>query len=173
MTDPRYPIGPFLAPESPEAERVQTWIAGIESLPAELRAVVGRMRPEQLDTSYRPGGWTARQVVHHVLDSHINSYCRFKLGLTEDRPTIRGYDEGAWVLQPDARCGLDDTLDLLELLHRRWVVLLRALGPDELARTYYHPEPERHIPLWEAVGTYDWHGRHHLAHVELVADSRP
>ena len=170
MDDARYPIGPFLCDQRPDANQIRSWIEGIEALPAQLAERIASLSPDQLETPYREGGWTPRQVVHHLVDSHMNSILRFKLALTEDTPTIRPYDEARWVEQADAQgSSLEECVALLTHLHRRWGVLLRGLGDDDLDRAYYHPEPERNVPLWEAVGTYDWHGRHHLAHIELVS----
>ena len=164
----RYPIGRFRAPPEVTAPTVDGWIAEIERLPGELRRAVEPLSPEQLETRYRPGGWTIRQVVHHVVDSHLNSYVRFKWALTEDRPRIKTYYEERWAELPDygaAPVGL--SLELLDVLHRRWVVLLRALGPAELAREFLHPDTGV-VRLDVNIGIYAWHGRHHLAHVEGV-----
>jgi hypothetical protein len=143
-------------------------IEQIAALPTQIREAVARLGDARLDTPYREGGWTARQVVHHLVDSHVNSYCRFRLALTEDRPTIRPYDEKAWAELEDARTGaVDLSLDLLEALHRRWVVLLRAMNPEDFDREFVHPE-RGPMSLKTNVRLYAWHGRHHLAHLNLI-----
>jgi hypothetical protein len=169
-TDPRYPIGPFASdPESSEASR-RAHVDGIAALPAAMRRAVSGLGPAQLDTPYRPGGWTVRQVVHHVPDSHLNSYVRFKLALTEDAPTIRPYDEAAWARLPDTALEpVETSLALLESLHRRWVTLLRALPPEAFSRAFVHPESGA-TTLERAVALYDWHGRHHVAHIEALRE---
>ncbi len=169
--DLRYPIGRFAPPDDVDDGTLATWIDRIGSLPARLRALVEPLDDARLDTPYRPGGWTVRQVVHHLADSHLNSTVRFRWALTEDAPLIKAYDERAWAKLPDARDGPPAlSLDLLDALHRRWVVLLRALGPEERARTFTHPESGESIRLDVNVGVYAWHGDHHLAHVAALAE---
>ena len=170
MTDPdhdslRFPLGPFEAPATIDPEQVAAWIDEIERLPAELRVAVAPLSEPQLDTRYRPGGWTLRQVVHHLADSHLNSIIRFKWALTEERPTIKPYFEDRWAELADYQGPVEGSLALLEALHARWVVLLRSLGPDQLRRAFHHPELGADVPLDRNVGLYAWHGRHHLAHV--------
>ena len=146
------------------------WLAQIEALPRELRDAVAGLSDEQLDTPYRPGGWTLRQVVHHVPDSHLNSYVRFKWALTEDEPAIKTYDEARWADLADYRdLPIEASLEFLELLHRKWVVLLRSLTPEQWSRRFVHPEWGR-IDLATTAGTYAWHGRHHLAHITTTAE---
>jgi len=170
MNELRYPIGEFEPPDPITAEHVRRWIEEIERLPANLRAAVEPLSEEQLETPYRPGGWTVRQVVHHVCDSHMNSLVRFKWGLTEDRPTIKTYFEERWAELPDYRAvPIEDSLAFLDLLHRRWVVLLRSLGEEELERELVHPEWGP-VKLVRTIGLYAWHGRHHLAHVRRLAE---
>ena len=166
-SDLRYPIGQFEPPEPVTREHVRTWIEDIATLPCDLRRTVEALSDSQLNTRYRPGGWTARQVVHHLPDSHMNSYVRFKWALTEDRPTIKAYDEKAWAMLPDSKGSVDHSLDLLEALHRRWVNLLRSLTWPELQREFLHPDsgPSK---LAVMVGAYAWHGRHHLAHIDQL-----
>jgi len=131
-----------------------------------LRAAVTELTPAQLDTPYRDGGWTVRQVVHHVPDSHLNAYTRMKLALTEDEPVIKPYDEARWAELADVPATpIETSLTLLECLHRRWVLLLRSLGPKELSRRFRHPEHNRSIDLDEMLALYAWHGRHHVAHI--------
>lgn len=161
----RYPIGKFTPPAAITAAQVVAWIDDIAALPADLRAAVEPLTPQQLDTRYRPGGWTVRQVAHHVVDSHVNSYVRFKWALTEDRPAIKTYFEDRWAELPDyVDVPVETSLSLLELLHLRWVGLLRALTPEQLAREFVHPEWGT-VRLDRTIGMYAWHGRHHLAHV--------
>ena len=167
MADLQYPIGRFSSPDSTNAAQRQAWIREIASTPQELRAAVSRLSPEQLDTPYRPGGWTARQVAHHVPESHMNGFIRFKLALTEDQPTIKPYDEARWALLPDARLPVEPSLDLLEALHARWVGLLKAMSDHDFQRTFVHPEsgPWR---LDQYLAQYAWHGRHHVAHIQSL-----
>jgi hypothetical protein len=167
--DLRYPIGPFqYRGESTDAQR-REFIDRIESTPARLRAAVAGLTQEQLDTPYRPGGWTIRQVVHHVPDSHMNSYCRFRLALTEDAPSIKGYDQERWAELSDSRTApVEVSLALLEALHRRWVILLRAMTPADFMRTFRHSELGL-VTLDRTLALYAWHGDHHVAHAMLGA----
>lgn len=167
--DLRYPIGPFVPPASIAPTHVQGWIDDIAALPADLRRAVEPLTDGQLDTPYRPGGWTARQVVHHLPDSHMNSLFRFKWALTEDRPLIKAYDENGWAALPDCRGPIGYSLDLLATLHARWVDLLRNLSWTQLQREFVHPESGA-ATLAVTVGSYAWHGRHHLAHIERLIE---
>ena len=167
--DLRYPIGPFVVPATIAPAQVQAWIDDIAALPADLRRAVARLDDARLDTAYRPGGWTARQVVHHLADSHMNSLVRFKWALTEDRPLIKAYDENGWAALPDCRGPIGHSLDLLAALHARWVDLLRSLGWAQLQREFVHPESGA-ATLAVTVGSYAWHGRHHLAHIERLIE---
>ncbi|HEY3137553.1 MAG TPA: bacillithiol transferase BstA [Blastocatellia bacterium] len=170
MMDLRYPIGPFKFECTPTDEDVQRAIDEIAEAPAKLRAAVEGLTPEQLDTPYRPAGWTVRQVVHHVPDSHLNSYCRFKLALTEDEPTIKPYHEDRWAELEDSRATPTEvSLALLESLHKRWVLLLNSLGPDDFKRTFRHPELGV-VSLAQNVCLYGWHGRHHVAHITSLRE---
>ena len=164
--DLRYPIGRLeLKPELTEAERAAA-IDRIEACPAALRQALAGLNPEQLDTPYRPGGWTVRQVAHHVPDSHLNAYVRIRLALTEDTPTIKPYEEARWAELPDARTlPVEVSLALLEGLHVRWVGLLGGLGAADGARQVHHPEHGRRITVDELIAMYAWHGEHHVAHV--------
>jgi hypothetical protein len=169
--DLRYPIGPFRTETKalPEETRKQL-IAQIAQAPAKLREALGGLSAEQLDTPYRPGGWTVRQVAHHVPDSHINAYVRFKLALTEEEPTIKTYEQAEWAKLADAReTRVEVSLDLLEALHHRWVLLLRSLSEQEFARGARHPEWGRISVDW-LVAQYAWHGRHHVAHITSLRD---
>jgi len=170
MTDPRYPIGRFAHPGEVSDDDLARWTGRIEALPGELRAAVDGLGEAQLDTRYRPGGWTLRQVVHHLPDSHLNAYVRFKWALTEDEPAIKVYDEARWAELADTRLTpVATSLDLLAHLHQRWVTLIRALDGDQLARRFLHPEWGA-VDLAHAVGSYAWHGRHHLAHVTTTRE---
>jgi hypothetical protein len=169
MTDLRYPIGKFRYEGEVGGPQRRDWIEAIAAAPAALRAAVSGLTPAQMNTPYRPGGWHVRQVVHHVPDSHLNAYVRFKLALTEDEPTIKPYDEARWAELSDTRAVPPEvSLDLLEALHERWVALLRALTTDEYRRAFHHPEHGRALTLDEALGMYAWHGRHHVAHINCL-----
>jgi len=163
--DLRYPIGRFeWRGESSEDDR-RRYLDEIEQAPAHLRAAVAGLSDEQLDTPYRPGGWTVRQVVHHLPDSHLNSYVRFRLALTEEEPTIKPYQENHWAELIDGRTApIEISLALLESLHRRWMLLLRSLSPADFARQFRHPELGI-VSLDRTLALYAWHGRHHVAHV--------
>lgn len=165
----RYPIGQFRSPDLIDRDQRAAWVDDIATLPRDLRAVVESLDDVHLGMRYRPGSWTVRQVVHHVADSHLNSFVRFKWALTEQRPRIKAYDEVAWAELGDAgQAPVAPSLDLLDALHARWVVLLESLSLDDWRRTFIHPESGP-IQLGANVGVYAWHGRHHLAHVERVA----
>ncbi len=163
--DPRYPAGKFSWPKEVTEDDRKQFIAQIEEAPAKLRAAVTGLTDAQLDTPYRDGGWTVRQVVHHLPDSHLNAYIRFKLALTEDEPTIKPYEQQLWAELPDSKTApIDMSLDLLESLHQRWVLTLRAMTPADFARTLRHPELGV-VRLDRYLASYAWHGRHHVAHI--------
>ncbi len=165
MNDQRYPIGKFHYEGSLTEEQKKACLDDIASTPPNLRAAVKGLSEAQLDTPYRPGGWTVRQVVHHVPDSHMNSYVRFKLAITEDEPTIKPYAEDRWAELADAKSApVEVSLTLLDSLHERWVRLLRSLGPEEWKRTFRHPELGA-MTLEKTLALYAWHGRHHVAHI--------
>jgi hypothetical protein len=165
MTDLRYPIGEYAPLTGSSAAQRNALIDNLAALPQQLRAAVQDLNETQLETPYRPDGWTVRQVVHHVADSHLNSYIRFRWALTEEEPLIKVYDEKAWATLPDASSAAPDvSLALLATLHARWVWLLRALTPEQFQRTLRHPEAGL-LKLETMLGLYDWHGRHHLAHI--------
>ena len=169
MTDERYPIGTF-AMEDPTSEKQRTWIKEIEETPDRVRKAIEGLTFEQLDTPYREGGWTVRQVVHHLADSHINSFVRFKLALTEDEPTICDYDEQRWAETIEATdAPVSASLDLLESLHKRWVFLLESLTANEFQRKFNHPARGL-LTLDTNLQLYAWHGRHHVAHIEALRD---
>jgi uncharacterized damage-inducible protein DinB len=161
--DLRYPVGRWAEPDdAPETAR--RLVDEIAAFPVALAAAVTGLDDAQLDTPYRDGGWTVRQVVHHVADSHMNAYVRIKLALTADAPAIAAYDEAAWARLPDSRLPVEPSLALVDALHRRWVAVLRPLGDAELARVYRHPEMGD-VSVRTALAIYAWHGRHHTAHV--------
>jgi uncharacterized damage-inducible protein DinB len=166
VDDPRYPIGEFRFSAKPDRTSRARCIAEIAAAPGHLRAAVSDLTPAQFDTAYREGGWSVRQVVHHLPDSHLNAYIRFKLALTENEPTIKPYAEARWAELSDVRTTPPETsLTLLECLHRRWVLLLRDLQPSDFARTFRHPEQGRIIELDEVLEMYAWHGNHHVAQI--------
>lgn len=165
MADARFPIGKFHYDGSVTAERKQSFLEDVAKTPANLRAAIKGLSDSQLDTPYRDGGWTVRQVVHHVPDSHMNSYVRFKLALTEDGPTIKPYAEDRWAELADTKATpVEVSLTLLESLHDRWVRLLRSLTSNEWKRTFRHPE-RGEMTLEHALAMYSWHGKHHVAHI--------
>jgi hypothetical protein len=165
MSDPRYPIGQFAYSGSPSEVEQRKFIDDIAQAPAALRAAVRGLTSEQIETPYREGGWTVRQVVHHVPESHMNAYIRFKLALTEDAPTIKPYMEDRWAKLPDVQSTpIEVSLALLDSLHDRWVRLLRSFEPQDWKRTFHHPELGT-VPLEKNLALYSWHGKHHVAHV--------
>ena len=164
MSDPRYPIGPFDHHPGSAADHAM-WIGQIATLPGQLRDAVAGLDDAQLDTPYRAGGWTVRQVVHHVADSHMNAYVRFRLALTEDEPTVKPYEEARWAELADARAAdVAVSLTLLESLHARWTQLLRSLEEPDFTRRINHPQAGM-LDLDFLTAMYAWHGRHHVAHV--------
>jgi uncharacterized glyoxalase superfamily protein PhnB/uncharacterized damage-inducible protein DinB len=165
MDDPRYPVGTFAPPDSYTTEGRQAFIREIAALPANLRAAVAGLTPEQLQHPYRDEGWSVAQVVHHLADSHMNSYIRFKLAATADNPTVVGYDEAAWARFPDAAAtDLTASLAILDAVHARWLAFLDSLQPDAFARTFNHSVLGP-VSLDRALALYAWHGRHHVAHI--------
>ena len=165
MNDPRYPIGRYERRDVLTPEERAAMIEQIAAAPQKMREAVAGLTPQQLETPYREGGWTLRQVVHHVPDSHMNSYVRFKLALTEQTPTIRPYDEARWAELADSRDTPPATsMALLESLHDRWVRLLRSMSADDFQRTLNHPENGL-MTLDAMLALYAWHGRHHVAHI--------
>lgn len=165
MTDLRYPIGKFEYQGPLSEAQSSGLIQQIADAPADLRSAIVALSEAQLDTPYRPEGWTIRQVVHHVPDSHMNSYVRFKLALTEDEPTIKPYAEDRWAELADTKATpVEVSLTLLESLHDRWVSLLRSLTPEEWKRTFRHPDLGP-LNLEKTLALYAWHGRHHVAHI--------
>src|SRR5271163_775861 len=165
MSDPRYPVGKFTYTGPPDEAQRSQFINDIEKAPAALRAAVQGLSPQQVETPYRDGGWTVRQVVHHVPESHMNAFIRFKLALTEDEPTVKTYMEDRWALLPDVQSTAPEvSLALLDSLHIRLVDVLRAIQPDQWKRTFRHPELGV-MPLEKNLVLYAWHGKHHVAHI--------
>jgi hypothetical protein len=168
-TDLRYPIGKFQRVENVTESQRRAFIDAIAETPAKLKAAVGGLNDRQLDTPYRPGGWTVRQVVHHLPDSHLNSFVRFKLALTEEEPTIKPYDEARWAELADSKAPIELSLPLLENLHERWVLLLNSLTPADWQRKFRHPE-RGPMTLADNLQIYAWHGRHHVAHITALRE---
>jgi DinB superfamily len=164
MSDPRYPVGKFVPEENLSDARRAELISQIAEAPVKLREAMKGLDEKQLDTPYRDGGWTVRQVAHHLPDSHMNAFIRFKLALTEDFPTIKPYDEKRWAELPDAKSSVEPSLTLLESLHSRFVTLLKAMSPADYQRKLNHPELGE-VVLEKYLGLYAWHGRHHVGHV--------
>ena len=162
----KYPIGQFESPATITKEIVSQWIAAISSFPTRLKNEVNHLTDEQLDTQYRPEGWTIRQVIHHCADSHMNSLTRFKLALTEDQPTIKPYYEERWAELLDSKnMPIAPSLKMLEGIHERWTVLLNHLTEEQKARIFIHPEHGKKFRIDENIGVYAWHCNHHLAHI--------
>ena len=170
MEDLRYPIGKY-QPQPFSAKQLEEWLIDIKFLPQHLENAILNLDEQQLATAYRPEGWTVRQVVHHVADSHMNAYIRFKLGLTENNPTIKPYDEVAWANMKDtANIPINVSLTLLHAMHTRWIAVLNNIKEEEWNRTVVHPEHGREMSLWYLLGLYAWHGRHHTAHVTSLRE---
>jgi len=170
--DPRYPVGQFAMPAEITPAARTAAIDEIAAAPAKIRAAVGGLSDAQLDTPYREGGWTVRQVVHHVADSHINAYIRLRLALTENEPTIKPYEESVWAkLEDAAHAPVEVSLKLIEPLHDRWVRLLKAVTPEQFARPLRHPEHGVKNVDW-LVFLYAWHGRHHTAHITALRNQK-
>jgi hypothetical protein len=168
MTDDslRYPIGKFTPPETYTKEAMAQWIADIKALPMQLRNAVIGLTDAQLNTPYRPGGWTIKQVVHHIADSHMNSIIRFKWGMTEENPTIKTYQEDRWATLGDYALPVESSLKLLEGLHQRMVALFESFTDADWDRTFHHPEAQIEVSLKRNLAMYSWHSRHHLAHIQ-------
>jgi uncharacterized damage-inducible protein DinB len=168
----RYPIGTFDLNQTFTVEKRKEWLREISKLPAQLKTVVEGLSSEQLDTPYRPNGWTIRQVIHHLPDSHMNSYIRFKLALTEEQPTIRPYMEDRWAKLDDYKdTPIEVSLSMLSFLHQRWVILLNSLDSRDFSLTFNHPESGL-LTLEQAVGLYAWHGRHHLSQITTLLQQK-
>jgi uncharacterized damage-inducible protein DinB len=169
-TDLRYPIGHY-EPRPFSGKQKDEWLNDIKFLPQLLENAVINLDEAQLLTPYREGGWTIQQLVHHVADSHMNAYCRFKLGLTEDNPTIRPYDQEAWALLNDTeKLPINISLTLLYALHTRWYSVISDLRIEDWERTVVHPEHQKEMTIWYLLGMYAWHGRHHVAHITSLRE---
>jgi uncharacterized damage-inducible protein DinB len=167
--DLRYPVGRFVAPTETDAAALAIWRGDLAALPGKLRAAVAGLSGAQLDTPYRDGGWTVRQTVHHIADSHLNAYCRFRLALTEDLPTIKPYLEARWAELPDARMlPIAPSLEILDGVHARLIALVDAMTPAEWQRGFVHPEHGRTMTLAQTAALYAWHSRHHVAHITAL-----
>ena len=170
--DPRYPIGKYEPQPFSISQKVE-WLADIKFLPLSLENAILNLNEDQLHTSYRDDGWTVHQLVHHVADSHINAYCRFKLALTEDNPTIKPYEEKLWAQLPDSQnLPINISLTLLHAVHARWVEILMNIKDEEFNRTVVHPEYQKTMTLWYLLGMYAWHSKHHTAHVTTLRERK-
>ena len=168
--DLRYPIGKYIV--QPFSKKLLgEWLTDIKNLPQHLENAILNLDETQLNTPYRDGGWTVKQVVHHVADSHMNAYIRFKLGLTENNPVIKPYDEAAWAEMIDTKnLPINISLTLLHALHSRWYEVLKNMSTGDFNKTVFHPEHKKTFTLWELLGMYAWHGRHHTAHVTALRE---
>ena len=168
--DLRYPIGKYITQPFSD-QQLQEWLTDIKNLPQHLENAVLNLDEAQLNTPYRDGGWMVKQVVHHVADSHMNAYTRFKLGMTEDNPSIKPYDEVQWAEMKDSlELPINISLTLLHALHRRWYYYIKDLSEMDLQRTVFHPEHKKEMTLWFLLGMYAWHSRHHTAHVTSLRE---
>ena len=166
----RYPTGKFTPQPSYTQQELDACIRRIESLPSRIEGVIKTFSEKEFDTHYRPEGWTARQVLHHLSDSHLNAYIRFKWTLTEDTPVIKAYDEKLWAETPETKLDSGISLNLLKALHTKWVALLKSLSLEDLQKEYIHPETKKHVRLDRMIALYAWHGEHHLGHLKIVAE---
>lgn len=164
----RYPVGKFQPKESYTAEEIKTFIKAIEQLPQKVADISEHLTQQQLDTPYRPEGWTLRQVLHHLADSHMNAYIRLKWTLTEDNPLIKAYDEKAWAETAETQTAPAISVALLKTLHTKWAALLNTLTPEQMQRSFVHPDTKKEITLVRQLATYAWHGEHHMAHINSV-----
>jgi len=170
MDDLRYPIGIY-QPQPFSQQQKERWLKDLKFLPDDLAIAVQNLDEYQLNTSYRNGGWTVKQVVHHLADSHMNALIRFKLGLTEDNPTIKPYDENAWASLNDVQTvAINVSLTLLHAVHLRLVKTIEDLTDEQWQRTLFHPEHQKQMTLWYMLGNYAWHGKHHVAHINALKD---
>ncbi len=169
----KYPIGHFEKPDLIDQAQIEQWIGTLESLPSRLKNLTSELTTEQLETTYRPEGWTVRQLLHHISDSHHNSYVRFKWALTEDTPVIKAYDEKGWARLFDSQnAPIAISLDHLAAVHAKLVYLLKGLSPEQLKRTFIHPVGSLESTLEENIGKYAWHSNHHYAHIEGLLKRR-
>ncbi|GAA4294671.1 YfiT family bacillithiol transferase [Aestuariibaculum suncheonense] len=168
----KYPIGKFKSPEIINETLIKEWIKAIRDFPTQLKLEIKDLTPSDLKKTYRPNGWNIMQVVHHCADSHMNSFIRCKLALTEDTPTIKPYHENLWAALPDANNpSVESSLIILEGLHQRWTLLLDSLNADDLNKSYFHPESKSFVNLKTTIGIYAWHCEHHLAHIKIAKTS--
>jgi len=167
----RFPIGKYKSVKNPTDTILASWIKTIEAFPSNLNNAVNGLSKEQLKQTYRPEAWTIIQLVHHLADSHMNAYMRFKLALTEEKPVIKPYNEARWAKLPDYRSSIDSSLNIIEGVHTRWAELLKPMPDEEYKRTYIHPEFNSEFDLKEATCQYDWHCKHHLAHIALAKNN--
>jgi len=168
--DLRYPMGKYL-PQPFSHEQKEKWLLDLQFFPDSLELSIHNLDAHQLQTPYREGGWTVQQLVHHVADSHMNAYIRFKLGLTENNPPIKPYEEKEWVKLNDVEAlPINVSLTLLHALHQRWVAAIKNLSEDQWERTVYHPEHKINMSLWYLLGMYAWHGRHHVKHITALRE---
>ena len=165
----QYPNGKFAAQDAYTRQDLEKCIERIETLPSRIGSVVKTFSAQKLETTYREGGWTARQVIHHISDSHMNAYIRFKWALTENIPVIKAYNEKLWAETPEVKLDPSLSLDVLRTLHVKWVALLKSLTIADLQKEYIHPDTKKHMRLDRLIAMYAWHGDHHLAHLEIVA----
>jgi hypothetical protein len=167
----RYPIGPYNRPDSYTPGDIAAWMAVIEALPLWMDVCIENLDAAQLDTPYRPGGWTINQTIHHLADSHMNAFIRLKLALTEVNPSIKPYEEALWAETPEmTTVPVNVSITLLHALHRRWVALLKGFNEEDWLRTYYHPEQKREFPIWDMTAMYAWHSRHHMEHIRRLRE---
>ncbi len=172
MEDLKYPLGKYI-PQPFSQQQLKEWLLDIEVLPKALEYAITNLDANQLEEPYRPGGWNSRQVVHHVADSHMNAYTRFKLGLTENKPNIKPYDEAKWAELPDVKSiPINVSLTLLYALHARMLEQLKHITEEEWQRVVFHPEQQKEMTLWYLLGNYAWHGKHHTAHINKLRDRK-
>jgi hypothetical protein len=164
----RYPVGKFIPQESYTPQEVQQNISRIEALPAKVEALVKDLSAAKLETTYREGGWNARQVIHHLADSHMNAYIRFKWTLTENTPLIKAYDEKLWAETPETKLDPAISLNFLKALHIKLVALLKVIKPEDLKKEFLHPETKKLVKIERLIATYAWHGEHHLGHLQII-----
>lgn len=168
--DPRYPIGKYETQPFTEEVKKQ-WLADIKFLPSLIENAIHNLDEHQLQTPYRDGGWTVHQLVHHIADSHINAYTRFKLGYTEDNPAIKPYNEKLWATLPDVKnLPVNISITLLFALHQRWYEFLKSFSDSDWQKTVYHPDHKKELTLWYLLGMYAWHGKHHAAHITQLRE---
>jgi hypothetical protein len=164
----KYPIGKFHLPPNIDSVSIDEAIDTLKQFPGLIFTAVSPLSPEQLDTPYRPGGWTVRQLIHHCADSHMNAFIRFKLALTEENPTIKPYEEAEWAKLPDSQLPIEPSLAVIKAIHLKWVTLLESMNPSDFKKTFIHPEKQKSQALDGVTLMYAWHSMHHLAHVQQL-----